>query len=191
MKNYLAFLIVLICTIGCKETKESGDLGIVPGKIETYFYSDTSYEDQKITYDLKYNIDSIYYKPYSMGIEYGQEIDEKTATWKLYFSPSHYNKYTSVYPSKGKLIIDSYELTYESVMTSEVGVDETTLFVYGTFDKTTTLDLLNKIASSKEVKFVAIGDDKQEFIWSPKIIEDAKNTLKYFEILNKTTPKIN
>jgi hypothetical protein len=40
-----------------------------------------------------------------MGIEYGKEYNEKNATWKLNFSPSHYDKYVSVYPSKGKLII--------------------------------------------------------------------------------------
>ena len=192
MKIYLSFLIILISLIGCGlDNKKSSDLGIVQGKIETYFYSDTSYSDQKINYSIKYNRDSLYYKPYSMGIEYGKEYNEKNATWKLNFSPSHYDKYVSVYPSKGKLIIDNFELTYESVMTSELGVEKNTLFIYGTFDKISTSDLLNKIANSKEVKFVAIGHDKKEFIWSPKIIEDAKNTLKYFEILNKTSPKIN
>lgn len=192
--NLIAFPTLLIAIIfaGCVNSNtKKNDLGIVANKIETYFYVDTSFADQKITIYPKFNRDSLYYRPYSIGFEYGKEYDEKEAKWKLNFSVSHYDKYVTVYPSKGILKIDDYEINYESVMTSELGQEKNTLFVYGTFNKTSSTDIINKLASAKIVKFTALGHDKQEFIWSPKIIDDAKNTIKYFDSLKTTKPSIN
>ena len=184
------FLSALILT-GCgNNNSKQNDLEIVSGKIETYFYIDTSFADQKLTVYPKFNRDSLYYRPYNIGFEYGKEYDEKEAKWKLTFGVAHYDKYVSVYPSKGILKIDDYEINYESVMTSELGSEKNTLFVYGTFNKIGEADIINKIAAAKSVKFTALGHDKQEFIWSPKIIEDAKNTLKYFDSLKTTKPSI-
>lgn len=176
---------------GCGNiNSKQNDLGIVSGKIETYFYMDTSFADQKITVYPKFNRDSLDFIPYNIGFEYGKEYDEKEAKWKLTFSVAHYDKYVSVYPSKGILKIDDYEINYERVMTSELGPDKNTLFVYGTFNKIDESEIIKKIAAAKTVKFTALGHDKQEFIWSPKIIEDSKNTLMYFEILKTTKPAI-
>jgi hypothetical protein len=192
--NSISFTTLLIAIIfaGCVNSNiKNNDLGIVADKIETYFYVDTSFDDQKITIYPKFNRDSLYYMPYSIGFEYGKEYDEKEAKWKLDFSVSHSDKYVTVYPSKGILKIDDYEINYESVMTSELGQEKNTLFVYGTFNKTSNTDIINKLASAKIVKFTALGHDKQEFIWSPKIIDDAKNTIKYFDSLKTTKPSIN
>ena len=189
-KTTLAFTALLstFIFIGCDE---KNDLGIIDGKIETYFYSDTSFSDQKITIYPKFDLDSLYFKPYNIGFEYGKEYDEKESKWKLNFGVAHYDKYVSVYPTKGILKIDDYEINYENVMTSELGPEKSTLFVYGTFKSIEPIDLINKIAAAKTVKFIALGDDKQEFIWSPKIVEDAKNTLLYFDSLKTTKPSFN
>lgn len=186
---FTTILLVISFLIGCdNNNSKKSDLGIISGKIETYFYTDTSFADQKITVYPKFNMDSLYFRPYTIGFEYGKEYDEKEAKWKLTFGISHYDKYVSVYPSKGILKIDDYEIKYESVMKSEIGPDENTLFVYGTFHKIEDSEIINRIASAKTVKFTALGHDKQEFIWSPKIVEDAKNTLEYFDDLKKTKP---
>ena len=174
--------------IGCENTiSKQNDLGIVADKIDTYFYKDTSFADKKIMFYPKFNRDSIYFRPYNIGFEYGKEYDEKEAKWKLIFGVAQYNKYVSVYPTKGTLLIDDYEINYESVMKTEMGPNET-LFVYGTFNKIKESEIIKKIALAKIVKFIALGHDRQEFTWSPKIVEEAKNTLKYFDSLKLTSP---
>ena len=89
-------LILLTIFIACNNSKKN-DLGIVDGKIETYFYQDTSYSDEKITVYPKFNRDSLYFKPYNIGFEYSKEYDEKEASWKLNFSVAQSNKYVSVF----------------------------------------------------------------------------------------------
>lgn len=131
------------------------------------------------------------YRPYNIGIKYSKEYDEKEPKWKLNFGISHYYKYVTVYPSKGILKIDDYEVNYESVMRTEIGRDKNTLFTYGTFDNIKNADIINRIASAETVKFTALGHDKKEFTWSPKIIEDAKNTLMFFDSLKTTQPSLN
>jgi hypothetical protein len=192
MKKALYAITAVLSTlffIGCDNTiSKKNDLGIVAGKIDSYFYKDTSFADKKIMFYPKFNRDSIYFRPYNIGFEYVKEYDEKEAKWKLTFGVAQYDKYVSVYPTKGILKIDDYEINYESVMTSEIGPNKSTLFVYGTFNKIKESEIINKIALAKIVKFIALGHDKQEFIWSPKIVEDAKNTLKYFDSLKTTSP---
>ncbi|MBM3419027.1 MAG: hypothetical protein FJY17_08945 [Bacteroidetes bacterium] len=189
MTIFGVILFASIILTGCgNSNSKQNDLGIVSGKIETYFDVDTSFADQKLTVYPKFNIDSLHYRPYIIGFEYAKEYDEKEAKWKLTFGVAHYDKYVFVYPSKGILKIDDYEINYESVMTYEQGSEKNTIFAYGTL--IAEADIINKLAAAKTVKFTALGHDKQEFIWSPKIIEDAKNTLKYFDSLKATKPTI-
>lgn len=189
MKTYSYYLILFTSVIitSCNNNKND-DLGIIPNKIETYFYSDTTYDYQTISIYPKYHLDSLYYRPYSIGFKYGKELDEKNASWKLNFSPSHYDKYVNVYPSKGILKIDDEEIVYGNASAIDAVSEENTLFVYVSSSKLTEEEIINKLANAKTVKFIAIGHDKQEFTWSPKIIEDSKNTLKYYESLKTNVP---
>ncbi len=189
MKNVHIFsvLFLIVLAYSCNN-KKNDDLGIVPNKIETYFYSDTAFDEQSISIYPKYHLDSLYYMPYSMGFKYGKEIDEKESKWQLNFSPSHYDKYVDVYPSKGILKIDDEEILYDNASALDLGSGENTLFVYALSNKITEEEIINKIANAKSVIFTAIGNDKREFVWSPKIIDDAKNTLKYFDSLKLTNP---
>jgi hypothetical protein len=155
MKKALYAITAVLSTlffIGCDNTiSKKNDLGIVAGKIDSYFYKDTSFADKKIMFYPKFNRDSIYFRPYNIGFEYVKEYDEKEAKWKLTFGVAQYDKYVSVYPTKGILKIDDYEINYESVMTSEIGPNKSTLFVYGTFNKIKESEIINKIALAKIV----------------------------------------
>jgi hypothetical protein len=188
----LSTLLGGLILIGCNNKPK--DLGIVKGKVETYFYADTSYDSESIRIYPKFDRDSIDYRPYLIGIDYekGYNLEngtqDKEAKWTLNFSVAHSSKYTSVFPTKGILKIDDYEIKYDNVGSSDVDKDQTLLFVYSTENKIEESEIINKISVAKTVKFTAIGNDKKEFIWSPKIVEDAKNTLKYFENLKTTKP---
>lgn len=197
MKTNFVFVTLLggLILIGCNNKPK--DLGIVKGKIETYFYIDTSYDSESIRIYPKYDRDSFDYQPYHIGINYekGYNLDlgtqDKEAKWSLDFSPTHTYKYTSVYPTKGILKIDDYEIKYDHVGTSKTGKDETTLFIYQqTENEIEESEIIKKISVAKTVKFTSIGTSKKEFIWSPKIVEDAKNILNYFEKLKTTKPTI-
>jgi hypothetical protein len=192
MKRNFVFITLLggLILIGCNNKPK--DLGIVKGKLETYFYVDTSYDSESIRIYPKFNRDSTDYNPYHIGINYekGYNLDngtqDKEAKWTLDFFISHTNKYTSVFPTKGILKIDDYEIKFDNVGRNEIG--GTLRFIYSTDNKIEESEIINKISVAKTVKFTAIGSDKKEFIWSPKIVEDAKNTLKYFERLKTTKP---
>jgi hypothetical protein len=174
--------VILFSSCESKNSPENSDLGIVEGKIESYFASDTSFEDETIRFYPKFHKDSILYKPYNIDFEYGEKEG-----WQLNFKISHFDKYVTVFPSKGLLLIDDYEISYETVLRTDMG-DMGTLHGYHTSNQLSSREILEKISTSKTVSFTAIGDDKQNFTWSPKIIEDSKKAIEYFDNLKSTKP---
>lgn len=187
-------ILIISTSIGCNTTSDQNDLGIVEGKLDTYFLHDTTYAPERITIIPKIHLDSLELRPYYIGIQYNQEYDETEPSWKLNFFISHSEKYISVYPRKGILNIDDFELIYDDVRAVESKYDSTTTFYYNRLDtslisnKIPASDMINKIAAAKRVSFTALGIGKKEYILSPKIIEDASKTLEYFDIIKTTKP---
>jgi hypothetical protein len=181
----MGFLIILISITSCADKQTSDvDLGIVPGKIETYFEADTAFDTQEISIMKKFAGD---YRDqqYTISIAYDKNYDEKAPSWKLGFGICQYVKHVYVYPTKGLLKIDDEEIEYESASSATIGKDE--LYIYYAFERNAE-EIIDLLANATNVEFVAIGNKKQYFTWSPNIIEDAKHVMQYFDTVKSSDP---
>jgi len=192
-------ILIISTSIGCNTTSDQNDLGIVEGKLDTFFSHDTAYAYEIITVKPKAHQNSLDFKPYNIGISYNKgvvnKLPETEPSWKLRFFIVHSDKYTSIYPTKGILRIDDFEIIYDVVNVSASKSDSSKTFFYSKSDIDYILnylaieeDMLNKLAKAKRVSLTILGVDKEEYILSPKIIEDASKTLEYFDIIKTTKP---
>lgn len=175
-------------------TKELNN-GIIEGQIETYFTVDTIYDEEKIVYSQKeWSRD----QKYHTEIVYNKEHYEKKKTFKIGFKINYAN--ANVLATKGVLRMDNKEQKYDCISKYNAHVGIVSSFfpvkvredidLMSSYNTKFTLNLLNKISNAHTVNFIAIGDKKEEFLLSPRIVDDAKLTIEYYNKLKNTTPTI-